>query len=166
MPLPFKHLLIFMVYDAVLKMYVPVVLCLVTGKTWECYYQVFHWITTAVKSPVLPKYVGIDFELNFIRVVQLFFPDALAVGCFFHSKTARRDKMEKIGIPVQENKAAMSPTCSMFEYLLVMDPDDLDPKCIDLVMTSLEEALQLQEDYKMPKSSVELWKQFWQYFKG
>ena len=147
-------------------MYVPVTLCLITGKTWECYYQAFHWITTTVKAPVLPKYVGIDFELNFIQVVQLFFPDALVIGCFFHFKTAGRDKIEKIGIPVQEMKAAMSLACSMFEYLLVMDPDDLDPKGIDFVMASLKEALQLQDGYKMPKLSVELWKQFGDTSKG
>ena len=74
--------------------------------------------------------------------------------------------MESIGIPIEEIKAAMSPACSMLEYLLVMDPEDLDPKGIDFVMASLEGALKRQDGYKMPKSSVELWKQFWRYFKG
>ena len=83
-----------MVYDAVLKMYVPVAWCLMTGKTFECYYQAFHWITTTAGGDIKPKYVGIDFEINFIRVVDLFFPDAFKIGCFYHFKAAGRAKME------------------------------------------------------------------------
>ena len=73
--------------------------------------------------------------------------------------------MESIGFLAKEIQANMSPQCNMFEYLLVMDPDNIGLKGIDFVMTSLEGDMKLQNDYIMPKSSVELWKQFRYYFK-
>ena len=75
--------------------------------------------------------------------MKLFFPGSIVVGCFFHFKTVGCDKMEKISILAPEIKAAMSPACNMFEYLLVVDPDDIDPKGIHFVMASLEKSLKL-----------------------
>lgn len=74
--------------------------------------------------------------------------------------------MERIGIPAEKIKAAMSPECNMFEYLLVMNPGVIYKKGMDFVMVLLEGALKLQHDYTMLKSSVELLKQFFRYFEG
>jgi len=54
-----------------------------TGKTTECYWQVFNWLTSAVQD-MDPAYVGVDFERAFFTNVWIHFENAKLLGCLFH----------------------------------------------------------------------------------
>ena len=77
-----------------------------TGKTAECYWQVFNWLTSTLQD-LNPWFVGVDFEWNFFQSVSNFFPDAKAIGCNFHFKQAGRNQMKKRHIPHEGVRFAM-----------------------------------------------------------
>ena len=78
---------------------------LVSGKTKECYCQVFLY--TKGKLPICTPYcIGVGFEKAFFTAVSIYFPQALLTGCLFHSKQAECRKMEKLGIPGNKIKIA------------------------------------------------------------
>eukprot|EP00804_Cyclotella_cryptica_P019805 CCRYP_009698-RA/>CCRYP_009698-RA protein AED:0.16 eAED:0.16 QI:838/1/1/1/0/0/5/278/686 len=105
-PHPFKQCLIIMIFDAGRRIYTPVAWALMTGKTNECYWQVFNWITSVVQD-LDPSYIGVDFELAFFTNVSIHFPDAKLIGCLFHFKQAIRTKMKKLKFPDKEVDYAM-----------------------------------------------------------
>jgi len=85
-PSPFYQCLIIMVFDARLRIFIPVAWILMTGKTNECYWQAFNWLTSAVDS-INPAFVGVDFERAFFSQVTNHFSEAEIVGCFFSFQT-------------------------------------------------------------------------------
>ena len=105
-PHPFSQCLIIMIFDASHQIYIPVAWALMTGKTSECYWQVFNWITTTVQE-LDPSYIGVDFERAFFSNVSIHFPEAKLVGCLFHFKQAARRKMKELRFPDEEVSFAM-----------------------------------------------------------
>ena len=95
-----------MIYDAGRRIYTPVAWALMTGKTNECYWQVFNWITFVVQD-LDPSQIGIDFELAFFTNVSIYFPEAKLIGCLFHFKQAIHRKMKKLKFPDKEVDYAM-----------------------------------------------------------
>ena len=75
MPVPFYQCLIIMVFDAAHKVYVPVAWILMSGKTEECYWQAFNWLTSAIKD-IDASYIGVDFERAFFAQLGTHFSDA------------------------------------------------------------------------------------------
>ena len=71
-PKQFYQCLIIMVFDAARKIYVPCAWILMSGKTAECYWQVFNWLTSTLQD-LNPSFVGVDFEWNFFEVSSTFF---------------------------------------------------------------------------------------------
>mmetsp|Transcript_18023 Transcript_18023/g.32666 ORF Transcript_18023/g.32666 Transcript_18023/m.32666 type:complete len:108 (-) Transcript_18023:337-660(-) len=63
-PHPFYQCLIIMIFDVGVKTYVPTAWILMTGKTDECYWQAFNWLTSTVQN-ITPAYIGVDFEWFF-----------------------------------------------------------------------------------------------------
>ena len=86
--------------------YIHVAWALMTGKTSECYWQVFNCITTTVQE-LDPSYIGVDFERAFFSNVTIHFPEAKLVGCLFHFKQAARRKMKELRFPDEEVSFAM-----------------------------------------------------------
>jgi hypothetical protein len=78
-----------------------------SGKTEECYWQAFTWLTNAVKD-IDASYLGVDFEHAFFTQLGIHFPDAKLMGCLFHFKQAARWKMVDWGIPEIEITSAMA----------------------------------------------------------
>jgi len=111
-----------MVFDQSTKIYVPVAWILMTGKTQECYWQAFNWLTSAVPT-CNPSFVGVDFERAFFTMVGIHFPDAVLVGCLFHFKQAVRRKMLKMGIPDLEVQYAMRH--GVVDLITVIPNDEL-----------------------------------------
>ena len=73
-----------MIFDACLKIFIPVVWILMSGKTEECYWQAFNWLSSAVEE-IKPSYIGIDFECAFFSQARNHFPEATLIGCKFQS---------------------------------------------------------------------------------
>jgi len=69
-PNPFYQCLIIMIFDTSLQIYVPVAWILMTGKTDECYWQAFNWLTNAVPR-MDPSFIGVDFEKAFFTQVGI-----------------------------------------------------------------------------------------------
>jgi hypothetical protein len=90
-----------MIFDASRRIYIPVAWALMTGKTSECYWQVFNWITTTVQE-LDPSYIDVDFEQAFFSSVSIHFPEAKLVGCLFHFKQAATRKMKELRFPDEE----------------------------------------------------------------
>ena len=81
----FHQLLILQIWDASMKIYIPVIYILMTGKTEKCYQQAFDYIRWEV--PKFQPYAGgLDFELAFFRTAKKTFPKMELVGCLFHFK--------------------------------------------------------------------------------
>jgi len=86
-PHPFYWHLIIMVFDMPRRIYIPCAWVLMTGKTSECYWQVFNWLTKACPN-LDPSYIGVDFDRAFFSNVAAHFPLAKLIGCLFHFKQA------------------------------------------------------------------------------
>ena len=95
-----------MVFDAAHRIHTPVAWALISGKTRECYWQVFNWLTSSVQEHD-PSYVGVDFKLAFFSNVAIHFPDAILIGCLFHFKQAIRRKLTILKFPDEEISFAM-----------------------------------------------------------
>jgi hypothetical protein len=85
---------------------IPCAWVLMTGKTSECYLQVFNWLTASFPE-LDPSYIGADFERAFFSNVAAHFLHAKLIGCLFHFKQAERHKMKKLGFPDKEIAFAM-----------------------------------------------------------
>eukprot|EP00804_Cyclotella_cryptica_P029811 CCRYP_019331-RA/>CCRYP_019331-RA protein AED:0.18 eAED:0.28 QI:1855/0.6/0.66/1/0/0/6/0/167 len=99
-----QHIMYFSVPQLLAFLNYP--MALMTGKTNECYWQVFNWITSVVQD-LDPSYIGVDFELAFFTNVSIHFPEAKLIGCLFHFKQAIRRKMKKLKFPNKEVDYAM-----------------------------------------------------------
>ena len=168
-PHPFYQCLIVMVFDASLKIYIPVAWILMTGKTEECYWQAFNWLSSTAES-IDPSYIGVDFERAFFSQAQLHFQNARPVGCLFHFKQAARKKMIHIGILKEEVSFAMRS--GVFDLITVI-PLELMGKGIAFIHVMIIDHVWLlyQDKDGLPDSqtinaSREKWDSFWDgYFK-
>mgnify|MGYP006197731629 FL=1 len=163
-PKQFYQCLIIMVFDAARKIYVPCAWILMTGKTAECYWQVFNWLTSTLQD-LNPSFVGVDFEWNFFRSVSNFFPDAKAIGCNFHFKQAGRNQMKKRHIPDEEVRFAMR--FGVYDLLTVIPVQHLLVG-IDFVIEMIEahlEELYAEDMASINKSKQRSWSFFEQYFR-
>lgn len=136
-PSPFYQCLIIMVFDMSRRAYIPCAWVLMTGKTNECYWQVFSWLTSVVQD-ISPSYIGVDFEKAFFTNVAIHFPLAKLVGCFFHFKQAGRRKMKTLLFPDAEVKFAMKS--GVYDLLTVIPVEHLHAG-IDFVMETIEKFL-------------------------
>eukprot|EP00804_Cyclotella_cryptica_P014847 CCRYP_021233-RA/>CCRYP_021233-RA protein AED:0.19 eAED:0.19 QI:1615/0.57/0.5/1/0/0/8/0/352 len=136
-PHPFYQCLIIMVFDARLRIFIPVAWILMTGKTNECYWQAFNWLCSAVDE-IAPAYIGVDFERAFFTQVSNHFAKADLIGCLFHFKQALRRKMIKLGIPEEEVKFVMQK--GVIDLITVIPVEHLNPKVEPAVLdNNLEE---------------------------
>ena len=83
-PHPFYQLFHVMVFDVAHQIYIPCAWVLMIGKTTECYWQVFNWLTSAVQD-MDPAFVGVDFEWAFFSQVPNHFCEAEVIGWSFIS---------------------------------------------------------------------------------
>lgn len=150
-----------MVFDAALKIYVPVAWILMTGKSDECYWHAFNWLCNSVEC-IEPSYIGVDFKLAFFRMIGIHFPDAKLLGCKFHFKQAARRMMVKLGIPENEVKFAMKP--GMYDLVMVLEADQIQ-KGIAYVRTKIIGFVEEQSySAKEETTAFKKWDQFWEYF--
>mgnify|MGYP006195648677 FL=1 len=123
-PHPFYQCLIIMIFDARLKIFIPVAWILMSGKTDECYRQAFAWLTSAVED-LNPAFSGVDFEIAFFRQVAVHLTGVDLIGCLFHWKQAIRRKIIKLKIPDNEVKFAMRR--GVIDFLTIVPKDDVHP---------------------------------------
>ena len=121
-PHPFYQCLIIMVFDARLRIFIPVAWILMTGKTNECYWQAFNWLCSAVDE-IAPAYIGVDFKRAFFTQVTNHFSEADLIGCLFHFKQAARRKMKELRFPDEEVSFAMRK--GVFDLLTVIPKEHL-----------------------------------------
>lgn len=160
-PAPFYQVLIVMVFDSALGIYIPVAYILMTGKTEECYWQAFNWLTSEVQD-CRPYCVGVDFEINFFRSVGTHFPDGKLIGCLFHFKQAGRKKMVELGIHKDAVKYAMRS--GVYDLLTVLPKDDL-MKGIAYVRTMIADWIGDQDASFPDAKNYKLWDEFFdEYF--
>ncbi len=93
------------------------------GKTKECFWQAFNWLTSAIKD-IDASYIGADFEHALFAQLGTHFPDAKLMGCLFHFKQAARRKMVDLGILDSEIKFAMAH--GTYDLLTVIPIDQLE----------------------------------------
>jgi len=151
-PVPFYQCLIIMVFDAAHKVYVPVAWILMSGKTEECYWQAFNWLTSAVKD-IDASYIGVDFERAFFTQLGTHFPDANLMGCLFHFKQAARRKMVVLGIPDSEIKSAMAR--GVYDLLTVIPIDQLEKGVVFVRTKIIDFVSELSKSAKEEEASVE-----------
>lgn len=123
-PHPFYQCLIIMIFDARLKIFIPVAWILMSGKTDECYWQAFAWLTSAVED-LNPAFCGVDFEIAFFHQVAIHLTGVDLIGCLFHWKQAIRRKIIKLKIPDDEVKFAMRR--GVIDLLTIVPKDDVHP---------------------------------------
>ena len=156
--------MVVLVFDAACKIHVPCGWVLMMGKTAECYWQVFNWLTSTLQD-LNPSFVGVDFEWNFFRSVSNFFPDAKASGCNFHFKQAGRNQMKRRHIPDEEVRFAMR--FGVYDLLTVIPVQHLSAG-IDFVIEMIEahlEELYAEDMASINKSKQRWWSFFEQYFR-
>jgi hypothetical protein len=122
-PAPLYQFLIVMVFHQRYKIFVPVAYILMTGKTNECCWQAFNWLSSAAQD-LSPAFIGVDFEMAFFRQVSIHFPEALLIGCIFHWIQAMWKEGVKLSIPVNELKYAMRE----IKLLTVLPKEDVHPR--------------------------------------
>lgn len=122
-PRPFYQTLVFMIYDRVNEIYLPVYWATVTGKTESCYRAFLLAMKEDLKGKFNPSTIGVDFESALINAVKEVFPNAKLIGCTFHFKQAIRRKMLELGIPKDIVSYCMIP--GMVDLLTVLPPKDI-----------------------------------------
>lgn len=95
-----------------------------TGKTYECYWQVFNWLQSEVPDMDEVFSVGVDFEQAFFTVVKEYFPEAWIIGCYFHFKQALLKKMKALQIP--ENQRMYANRKGKLDILTVLPKDQIE----------------------------------------
>ena len=145
-----------------MKIYVPIIYILMTGKTARCYQQAFNYIKWEV--PGFEPYSGrLDFELAFFRTARQTFPKMELIGCLFHFKKACREKMEKLGIDQLEIEIAMK--WGVFDLLTIFPTDELTERGIPFVR---EKIMNLIYDFYVEKDEImtseDNWDAFWECF--
>ena len=153
-----------MIFDMGTKTYTPVAWVLMTGKTEECYWQAFNWLTSI--ADIVASYIGVDFERAFFTQVAIHFPEAKLIGCLFHFKQAVRRKMIEMGIPENEVKFAMRR--GVVDLITVIAKDELHKgiafirtMIIDLFMDLYDNS---EESDKEQTDSSLRWDQFWEVY--
>ena len=154
-----------MVYDQALRIYIPVMYILMTGKTEECYHQAFTYIRGELPA-CDPYCIGVDFERAFFSAAGLFFPEAHLVGCLFHFKQAARRKMIDLGIPDHEVQIAMR--FGVYDLLAVLPKDELDKKGIPFIQTVIIDLIGEYYTTNAPEDKAweKKWDTFWVYFRS
>lgn len=134
-PKPFYQCFILMVKDKSLSSYIPVAYILMTGKTQECYYQALHVFKCDTDHECDPYSVGVDYEVAFFKMVNVQFPDAFLVGCFFHFMQALLKKLKELHVPKEQIAIAIRP--DMLGLLPYLPKDELFAKGIPFVRTQI-----------------------------
>ena len=131
-----------------------------TGKTSECYWQVFAWLTSVVQD-LDPSYIGVDYERAFFTNVAIHFSQAKLIGCLFHFKQAGRCKMKKLLFPDEEVKYAMKR--GVYDLLTIIPAENL-PVGVEFVVEMIEEYLEelYKDDQVTCSSAKHCWWQFFQ----
>ena len=160
-PIPFYQCLIVMVFDQSLRIYIPVAYILMSGKTEECYWQAFNWLTLEVND-CNPFCVGVDYERASFLMVGLHFPETRLIGCLFHFKQAGRKKMVNFGILENQIKFAMRR--GVYDLLTVLPKEDL-LKGIAFVRTMIADFICAESadgkiNGKEEEASHKLWDEF------
>jgi hypothetical protein len=158
-PHPFYQCLIIMVFDMARHTYIPCAWVLMTGKTSECYWQVFNWLTAACPD-LDPSYIGVDFERAFFSNVSAHFPRAKLIGCLFHFKQAGRRKMKNLGFPDKEVAFAMRR--GIYDLLTIIPVEHLTVGVefvMEMIFVHLRELY--DDDDSMYEKAVSRWTHFW-----
>ncbi|EJK52472.1 hypothetical protein THAOC_28243 [Thalassiosira oceanica] len=127
-PLPFKQLLIVMVFCDREQKYVPGIWILLTGKTKRCYYEAISWFARCKKDGEMPdiNYTGVDFEPAFFQAIDIFLKNTFRVGCDFHYKQGPKKKCDEIGMP----KPLTSLILTYLDYARVLPMEEMKDKGI------------------------------------
>lgn len=115
--------MILMIYVPALNKYLPVIYILMTGKTFECYFQAFHYLCSEIPG-FDPFCVGVDFERAFFKAVRLHFPEAHLQGCRFHYKQALRKKLAEMGVKADQIRYAMQK--GQLDLLMVIPMEEIE----------------------------------------
>ena len=97
-----------------------------TGKTQECYYQALHVFKCDTDHECDPYSVGVDYEIAFFKMVNVRFPDAFLVGCYFHFMQALLKKLKELHVPKEQIAIAIRP--DMLGLLPYLPKDELFAK--------------------------------------
>lgn len=161
-PKPFYQVLIVMVFVSSLEIYVPTCYILMTGKTHECYWQAFNWLCSEVPRAT-PKYIGVDFEINFFTVARDHFPGAELIGCKFHFKQAILKKLKE-GTNIKSSQWLFAMKKGVIDLLMVIPKAQLE-QGIEFVRKMIIDHISQLEDFT--SGDVKLWDEFWEgYFKS
>ena len=92
---PFSQTMIIMVFDSQTRKYVPVLYALMTHKTQELYYCIFHYVVVLSRWRLKVNSFSSDFERAIINAATAQFrteEDGIVngyhIGCFFHFRQA------------------------------------------------------------------------------
>ncbi len=91
-----------------------------SGKTEECYWQAFNWLTNAVED-VDASYIGVDFGCDFFSQLGVHFPDEKLMGCLFHFKQAARQKMVDWESLRMKLNFLLHVVCMIFSLLFLLN---------------------------------------------
>ncbi|EJK54426.1 hypothetical protein THAOC_25947, partial [Thalassiosira oceanica] len=160
-PLPFKQLLIVMVFCDREQKYVPGIWILLTGKTKRCYYEAISWFARCKKDGEMPdiNYTGVDFEPAFFQAIDKFLKDTFRVGCDFHYKQGPKKKCDEIGMP----KPLTSLILTYLDYARVLPMEEMKDKGIYYLQHLIYDQASLLPDLDdgFPYAK---WLVFWEYF--
>eukprot|EP00644_Phytophthora_capsici_P013144 jgi/Phyca11/100995/e_gw1.5.973.1 len=132
-----------MVFDAATDLFVPVFYTLCSAKTQDTYWHLLEAVCVAADDKIGPSMIVCDFEAGLQEAVQVQFPDAAVVGCYFHFKQTCRRKMKSLGIAEAEIRIAM--TKGNLDMLTVIPHGKIDGRGIEY--------------------SEAVWNSFWVYFR-
>ncbi|KAF0685345.1 MULE domain-containing protein, partial [Aphis craccivora] len=76
---------------------IPIVYCLMEGKTRNLYNSVFNFLRLNLLASVNPSIIITDFETALRDTLSFFFPNARTVGCWFHHNQAVWKNMKRRG---------------------------------------------------------------------
>ncbi|POM63006.1 hypothetical protein PHPALM_27764 [Phytophthora palmivora] len=137
-PHPFYQCVVMMVFDNATDLFVPVFYILCSAKTQYTYWHLMKAVNVAADDKIQPSMVVCDFEAGLQEAVQVQFPEADVVGCYFHFKQACRRKLKALAVPDLEGTIAMSK--GYLDMLTVIPHDKIEGPGINYVQEKIKEA--------------------------
>ena len=156
-PKPFYQVLVIMCYDQQLRVYVPIMYILMTGKTEVLYRHALSWVNAIVLGHSAPKMVTCDFEKGLMNAVEYTFKNVTVNGCLFHWKQAILRKLKEIRFSNEQVPYQMVSR-SVLDVLTVIPKAEVATSGISYVKSLIAEKMNLCETDEV-KMRI-----FWAYF--
>jgi len=127
-PRGFQQLLVFMIFDSVTELYIPIYYVIMDCKREDCYRLAFTQVVHAAQYQLQPTVVSCDFETALLKTVHWIWPNAHIIGCLFHFKQALYKQLSLGKLSVDTIGLLCNDECGLLNILTSVPTEEITTK--------------------------------------